>query len=182
MGRAENRRLQKNQDKQNKILSEENFSLAFEFPPNVLAQFGPIITANLSITDTHAQYLSTNSLPIPPPVSCRFLIDTGATRSMVKHSFAEKAGLKLINENTPVHGVGVDTSGKTYLGRILFGAESKLVKGVSQLMWVDAQIISGTLGDSQFIDGLIGRDVLYHFDLRINGRTGRTTMTHIKLK
>jgi len=111
---------------------------------------------------------------------CRFLVDTGATRSMVKHSIAEKAGLKLISENTAIHGVGVDTTGKTYLGRISFVSQSRKVEGVQHLMWIDAQIVSGSLHDIEILDGLIGRDVLQHFDLRINGQSGRSTLTYLK--
>ena len=180
MGREEDRKEQRALDKQKKLLDAESPTLEFRFPTAYLAQWGPIINTHLSITDSHAQFLAQKGLPVPAPVSCRFLVDTGAHGSAVKHTFAIQAGLKLINDNAPIHGVGVDLTGKIYVGRIQFGAPSKRVKGAQHSMWVDAQIASGTLQDSTTIDGLIGRDVLQHFDLRVNGRTGEMTMRYLK--
>lgn len=114
-------------------------------------------------------------------IRCKFLIDTGADVCVVKHSIAEKAGLKLINENTPIHGVGVDTTGKTYLGRVLFGTHSKKIPGAMHTIFVDTEIISGELpGCADRIDGLIGRNVLSFFDFRYNGRTGKVTLRYLK--
>ena len=93
----------------------------------------------------------------------------------VKHEFAVRAGLKLISENVPLHGVGIDTTGKAYIGRIAFGHRSKLVAGATHSMFVDTQIVSGTLA-VDVIDGVIGRDVLRHFHLSYDGKTGMVRM------
>ena len=58
---------------------------------------------------------------------CRFLIDTGAHKSLVKHEIAEQAKIKLISTHNPIHGVGVDTHAEAYIGRILFICESNKV-------------------------------------------------------
>jgi predicted aspartyl protease len=105
------------------------------------------------------------------------LIDTGADGCVVKHEFAERAGLKLINDNFPLHGVGIDTTGKAYMGRILFGRQSRVVAGVMQWMFVDTQVVSGNLASDLF-DGLIGRDVLQHFQLSYDGKTGVVRMKY----
>lgn len=96
---------------------------------------------------------------------------------VVKHDIAIQAGLKLINANAPLHGVGVDTSGKAYLGRVLFGVPSRLVTGAQHQVYVDTQVLSGDL-NSTLIDGLIGRDVLQHFTMTYDGKAGRVTMRY----
>jgi hypothetical protein len=68
-----------------------------------------------------------------------------------------KWGIKLINTFNPIHGVGVDTTGKSYIGRILFICESKKVPGVKHNISVDTEIASGTLNDNKLFDGVIGR-------------------------
>ena len=147
--------------------------------PGQLSYHGPIITSGLTIAKAHADALTAAGDPVPPPVPYRFLIDTGADGCVVKHEFAVKAGLKLINANSPLAGVGVDTTGKTYIGRVLFGMASKVIQGVQHGMAVDTQIMSGDLNTVLF-DGLIGRDVLRHFVLTYDGKTGRVTMRYHK--
>lgn len=106
-------------------------------------------------------------------------MDTGADTTIVKHEFAERAGLKLINDNVPIHGVGVDTTGRAYMGRIIFGAPSKIVPSVTHTVWVETQIASGNLNlPVDVIDGVIGRDVLTHFQLIYDGKTGQIRMRY----
>jgi hypothetical protein len=97
----------------------------------------------------------------------------------VKHEFAERPGLKLINDNVPIHGIGVDTTGRTYMGRIIFGYQSKVVPSVTHTVYVETQIASGTLNlPTDVIDGVIGRDVLLHFQLVYDGGTGQVRMKY----
>lgn len=116
---------------------------------------------------------------MPAAVTCRFLLDTGADGCVVTHDIAARAGLKLINANTPLHGVGVDSSGRTYIGCVLFGLQSRVMEGVLHTVAIDTQVMSGNLG-STLIDGVIGRDVLQHFVLTYDGKTGRVTMRYHK--
>jgi hypothetical protein len=104
-------------------------------------------------------------------------VDTGADTTIVKHEFADRAGLKLINDNVALHGIGVDTTGRTYMGRIIFGALSKIVEGITHTFWVETQIASGTL-DLPTLDGVIGRDVLTHFTLIYDGHSGQVRMRY----
>lgn len=87
----------------------------------------------------------------------------------------------MINANAPLHGVGVDTTGKAYMGRVLFGVASRVVAGAQHQMSVDTQVMSGDLQTTLF-DGLIGRDVLQHFILTYDGKTGRVTMRYHRPK
>lgn len=157
-------------------LEREPLVLEFNYDPNVLQVLGPIITTELTITPAHRDALVQAGQPIPPTISCRFLIDTGADGTIVKHEFAEQAGLKLINASAPLHGVGVDTTGRVYIGRIVFGLRSKISDAVHQI-FIDTQIASANLKIDR-IDGLIGRDVLRHFVLSCDGRTGQVRMKY----
>lgn len=161
-------------------MANENPLMEFHLEPPALQGMGPVIETDVSITQQHAELLQREGLSLPQPVRCRLLIDTGANRSMVKHEIAESAGLKLISSGHPIHGVGVDTTGKVYLGRIAFICRSKLDQRVTHTITVDTQIMSGSLHDSKIIDGLIGRDVLSRFDFRYNGSTGDFTLQFIK--
>lgn len=129
------------------------------------------------ITPAHRDALVQAGEPIPPKVNCRFLIDTGSDATVVKHEFAEKAGLKLINASDPIHGVGVDTTGRVYIGRIAFGLKSKISEHSIHQIFVDTQVRSANLATDR-IDGLIGRDVLRHFVLLCDGRTGQVRMRY----
>jgi hypothetical protein len=157
-------------------LSREIIILEFTYePPGLLTFFGPVLETDLTIAESHRAALEAAGAAIPAPVRCRFLLDTGADGTVVKHEFAIRAGLKLISDSHPLHGIGVDASGKAYLGRIVFSCKSRIDPNSVQHVFVDTQIASGTLQSDQ-IDGLIGRDVLQHFELTYNGRTGTVRM------
>ena len=177
MSSSASRRERAAQEKAARKLNRETIVLEFAFGPGALKYHGPIITTSLTITQAHRDALAAAGAPIPAPVSCRFLLDTGADGCVVKHDVAVQAGLKLINANAPLHGVGVDTTGKAYMGRVLFGVTSRVVAGAQHQLYVDTQVMSGDLKTTLF-DGLIGRDVLQHFTLTYDGKTGRVTMRY----
>lgn len=154
--------------------------MEFSFGQNNLQGGGPILETQLHIAQSHQDALTARGLPIPEPVRCRLLIDTGADICMVKHEIAERAQFRLINSNAPMHGVGVDTTGRRYMGRVLFSVESKSVAGVHHVMWIDATIASGefTPGLAARIDGVIGRDVLRHFEMHYNSPTEIVTLKY----
>jgi hypothetical protein len=77
----------------------------------------------------------------------------------------------------PIHGVGVDTSGRTYSGRINFATPSR-VFGVNHFISIDTQVSSGDL-QSEKLDGLIGRDVLQYFEFGYNGHTGKFSLKYL---
>lgn len=176
MSSSASRRERAAREKATRKLEREEIVLRFDFQ-QALTFHGPIITTAITITQAHRDALAAAGMPIPHPVRCRFLLDTGADGCVVKHEIAIQAGLKLIDANAPLHGVGVDTTGKTYLGRVMFGIPSKLVEGAQHQVFVDTQVRSGNL-ESPLIDGLIGRDVLQHFTMTYEGKTGRVTMRY----
>ena len=175
MSSSASRRERVAQEKNQRKLKRETIVLTFDYHPNVLVHIGPIIITDLGVAGSHRDALENAGQPIPANVRCRFLIDTGANSTVVKHEFAERAGLKLINDNFPLHGIGVDTTGRVYIGRIMFTCDSKVVPGFKHTCYVDTQISAGNL-ESDLIDGLIGRDVLHHFSLSYDGKTGQINM------
>lgn len=174
------RRARAAEEKARRKLEKEDVVLEFQYEtPGLLRYQGPIILTDLTITEAHREALRQAGQPIPPPVRCRFLVDTGADGSVVRHEFAERAGLKLINDNVPLHGVGVDTTGKSYMGRIVFAVESKIIDKAVHTMYIDTQIMGAKL-ESGLLDGLIGRDVLEHFRLTYDGKTGMLKMKYYR--
>ena len=113
MTSSQSRKERARQEKLRRIAQQEIPVLEFDFGAPPLMFYGPVISTTLTITEQHKTALAQAGLPIPTPVSCRFLIDTGADGCMVKHAFAQQAGLKLINPTAPIHGIGVDTTGRT---------------------------------------------------------------------
>lgn len=182
MNRKDRRKREKERKRIKKKLDAENPQMTFSYNTNQLAGFGPIINTYITITDSYKQVLEKAGLQIPKPVRCRFLIDTGAHKSLVKHEIAEKSQIKLISTHNSIKGVGVDATGKSYIGRILFVCDSKKVPGAKHNISVDTEITSGTLNNTQIIDGLIGRDVLHHFELIYNGKTGKVVLAYQKNK
>jgi predicted aspartyl protease len=177
--RHDRRAVAKKERKAQKHLATEDPFMEFDFGPGGLQYQGPIIVTDIGITKDYEDLLKKHGKPIPPPIRCKFLIDTGADGCVVKHEIAEKAGLLLIATNVPIQGVGVDTSGREYMGRIHFICNSRRISGAKHLTWVDVSVLSGTLHSDRF-DGLLGRDVLSHYELKYNGRTGIVSMRYLK--
>ncbi len=149
--------------------------LEIKWEPGQLFYSGPIINTWVCIADAQRIALERDGLPIPEPVKARFLIDTGADRTLVRHDIAEAAGLKLIDENKPIQGVGVDSSGRVYMGSIRFVLQSKRVDGMKHNIEIATEIMSAELPSNK-LDGLIGRDVLQHVEMSYSGPTGRFQM------
>lgn len=91
------------------------------------------------------------------------------------------AQLKLLSEGTSIHGVGIDTTGKTYLGKIWFGFHSKNdPQRVFQISY-NAEITSAALDHANHFDGILGRDILRHCDFRYDGKRGTFSLEfHLK--
>ena len=144
-----NRDQRRQHERNQKKLQGETVRLEYSIDPNLLRMHGIILQAQLTITPSHAAALASEKKELPQPEMCRFLIDTGARTSRVKHEFAKKAGLKLINSSTTIHGVGVDLSGKTYMGRINFFTQSSMIPGALHSIHIDARILSGELSNQE---------------------------------
>lgn len=179
MSSSDARKLRKTHMKIRRKAAQEDIIIDFDFTAGSFHFHSPIITTDIGISKAHAYALNAAGLPALPKVQYRFLIDTGADGYLVKHKIAERAGLKLINSNQQIHGIGVDTTGKIYMGAVFFGFPSKITPGIVHNIEINTQIMSGTLQSDNF-DGLLGRDVLSKFEMRYNGKTGRVTMKYLR--
>lgn len=176
---SRNRQQKKTREKLERRIKKETIKFEFDFTREQLQWGGPSIITSIHVPDSHAQALRDAGQPVPEPVRCRFLIDTGAQVTLVRHEIAERAGLKLISSNATIQGIGVDTTGRVYMGRIQFSVPSRKVPEAVHNVYVDTQVMSGSLENKQ-LDGLIGRDVLRYFDLQYNGETGKVTMKYLR--
>ncbi len=173
-----NRTQRRQQERLERQVARESPIFEFKTPtPGHLLAAGAIINTDVGIAQQHSEALAAAGLAIPSPVQARFLIDTGASKSLVRHEIAERAGLKLINDSQPIHGIGVDATGRVYLGSIRFGFPSRAVKGAVHQIWINAEIASGNLPTPD-IDGLIGRDVLNYFRFTYDGTAGQITLRY----
>lgn len=174
-----NRQAARAQEKLQRRLRSEIPILEAKAPTSGhLLASGAMVATDVGIAKNHADVLTAAGNPLPPPVRCNLLIDTGASQSLVRHDIAIRAGLKLINSNRPIHGIGVDTSGRVYLGSVRFGFPSNKAKGTVHQIWINTEIASGSL-PAGGIDGLIGRDVLSHFEFVYQGRGGGFTLRYL---
>src|SRR3990167_5636064 len=90
MSSSATRRAKAAREKLQRKLDREPLVLQFDYAPDALQAFGPIINTDLTITPAHRDALEQAGQPIPPEVRCRFLIDTGSDGTIVKHEFAEQ--------------------------------------------------------------------------------------------
>lgn len=101
MSSSATRRAKVAEEKAKRKLDREAIVLEFDYQPAALRYHGPVITTSMGLSGAHREALEKAGQAIPDPVQCRFLLDTGADSTIVKHEFAERAGLKLINDNVP---------------------------------------------------------------------------------
>ena len=177
-----NRKARRAQEAIHKKLEHQlpvDYPHRIQFDPRQLQAYGPIIGANILVASAQAQKLTAEGHPVPPPVPCRLLIDTGATATVVKHEIAEKAGLSLVNASVPAKGIGFDPTGRLYFGRVLvrFDVNHK-GQQVSQDTWAEVLIQSAKFDDCPHMDGVLGRDVLSFFDMTYSGPTGLLTLRY----
>jgi len=112
---------------------------------------GPLVEIQLAVGSAVEKALSATSNPIPSPVTALAMIDTGATRSLVRQGIAGQLGLN------PVGVTHINTVSSTnircyeYSMRLLF-SNNVVVEGI---------IVEAPL-KGQHIQFLIGREVLSH--------------------
>lgn len=166
--------------KRQKKLEKEIQKFEFSGDPNLLRLVGPVLETYITIADSHRKLLESAGQAIPAPILCRMLVDTGAYECHVRHDIAESAGLKLINANAPSHGIGIDLTGKKYLGRVLMTMSSKVMPRKTHNIWFDTPIasITGENLKKANIDGLIGRDVLRYFRFIYDGYKGELSLRY----
>jgi Aspartyl protease len=118
--------------------------------PNLQAD-GPVVELRIAVGSAVETALRAANAPIPPPVAVPAMIDTGATKSVIRQGIAVQLGLN------PVGVTYINTPSSTnvlcseYLVRFVFPG-NVLYEGTA----IEAPL------QGQHIQCLIGRDVLSH--------------------
>ena len=133
--------------------------------PN-LQRIGPVVQLRLAVGSVAEDVLRAAGRPIPPPISCLAMIDTGASGTVIRDDLVPQLGL------SPVGVASITTPSSTnvqcykYLMRLLF----------PQSVIVDATVIAAPL-QGQHIQCLIGRDILHHGVLIYTGYVNQFTLS-----
>ena len=141
--------------------------------PRGLVEAGPLVQIVLAPEKAAAAALAASGKTVPPPITTKFMVDTGAQRTIVDDRLAQKFGLPPIRydsivgvsgkpEDRPVYrmtiGISMSASGEgKALGRIEFSTD---VVGM-------ASPPAPTLHS-----GLLGRDFLRHVEFKYHGLNG----------
>ena len=178
--RHERRAQEKKSGKISNQIDQSALTHQIQFDPRGLFAYGPILTVLIGLPTAVEEDFKAKEKPIPAPVPCKLLLDTGATRSYITPEIADKVGLPVIDDAAEIIGAGAVTAGKKHFGKIIFNFPTNIGgQQVVQQVWVETEITSGKLPKAHHIDGLIGRDVLSHFEFNYNGKTGLLKMTFL---
>lgn len=114
-------------------------------------------------------------LPIPPPVSGIFLVDTGASNTVVCAKLIAPLNLNptgTVMCHTP-------TTAGTAVPMFQYDLMIYVPSSGSLPGWlIDALPVMASSFDGQTIDGLIGRDIIDRCLLVYNGQTGHFTLAY----
>lgn len=131
-------------------------------PKHGLRLRGPSLEVQLGIHQHLAKSLGARGKPIPAPVPCTALIDTGATVTTIDLSIAKKLQLASLGDVTA-----------TGIGGLSHGFLAACCMNVHGLRINIARAhVQDFSGETDSITALIGRDVLQHFTLIYNGIEG----------
>ncbi|GAC1466551.1 MAG: hypothetical protein NVS2B14_17770 [Chamaesiphon sp.] len=134
--------------------------------PQLLVQIGPVLAVEVSVPSALAQFLASQGVYIPPPVTGLALIDTGATKSCVDDTSISRLGISPVGVATTGTAGGL-VQQNVYPVRLRFpGLEGNVEFEFSTAIGVNLQ------GQTQNLIALLGRDVLSVCMLVYNGPGG----------
>lgn len=120
-----------------------------------LAPEGPVLTVLVSSSAPRAAALQDAGLTVPPPISLRCLIDTGASGSCLDAAAIAPLALSPTGTtlvSTPSTGATPQRCDTYDVGIIIYHPENSRLFGTLPIIATDFS--------AQTIDGLLGRDVL----------------------
>lgn len=136
---------------------------------------GPTLTVLVGPSAPLQKVLGEAGLPIPSPVNGVFLVDTGASHTVVDHSLIQPLGLSptgTVMCHTPSTG---GTAVPMYQYDLLIFIPGH---GNSPGWYLEAVPVTASSFQGQAIDGLIGRDIIDRGLLVYNGQNGHFTLAY----
>jgi hypothetical protein len=124
---------------------------------------GPIIKLFVCVSGPRASVLQKSGIACPQPVLVDFLVDTGASSTVVDEQAIAPLGLTPTGQtqvHTPTTGAGVETRFLYDVGLAIYHADHTRI--------FESHPVIATDFSAQNIGGLLGRDVLasclFHYD------------------
>ncbi|OQA61465.1 MAG: hypothetical protein BWY41_00145 [Candidatus Atribacteria bacterium ADurb.Bin276] len=137
-------------------------------PQQLLEFAGPLLWVEVSVPSAISQVLNSQKQIIPNPINGKALIDTGASKTCVDESILKTLNLKPVGENEIATPQGTDKK---------FEYPVKLEFPGSPIPPLEFNSVIGVDLKAQDIAVLIGRDILCHCILIMNGPAGNFTLS-----
>jgi predicted aspartyl protease len=129
----------------------------------LLSNKGIIIDVEIAVDLATVEALRAAAQPVPNPISCQALIDTGSSMLAIDQSIAQS--LNLVKRGINIaHTANGPRQCNLYAVALSFPATNLKAYNIIQASEVDLS--------SQSFKCLIGRDVLSHWHLHYNGESG----------
>lgn len=132
---------------------------------NGLQQIGPTLFVRMGFDDQFRH--ASGSVPALPLTLHRALVDTGATNSCIDASLAASLGLPVVDRGA-VAGIGGPMQVNVHLAQIYLPDFEMTFYGMLDGVHLKA--------GGQNVDALLGQDLLRHFVMVYDGRTGSVTI------
>lgn len=156
-----------------------SYELSFDRDEELLA-FGAIIPVKISVTESALLAGSVQGKEYPLPVECKMIIDTGSNVSYIQPEIALSAGLRLMDKGREITLIDQNKGySDIYYGDVII--EFEKVKGSKRHeFWflVSSMLYTAKMPQPKKYQGLIGRDILKYFELKINGSTGLLSLKY----
>jgi predicted aspartyl protease len=134
--------------------------------PGLLGQLGPQVVVQVEVPTALAKLLSGSGQPVPPPVTGRALIDTGATASAVDASVVAALGVKPVG-TANIGTAGGPTTQPVYPIRVE-------LQGIG--LKIDFSRVTGAPLKGMGLVALLGRDMLSRMILIYDGPSSEYTL------
>jgi len=139
----------------------------------ILPQHGPVVDVHIGVSEPKRIALIAAGQPVPPPESCRLLIDTGASLTCIDSWVIQQLGLSptgAASFHTPSTSAGNAHSCNQY--DVFLSIQHPVLARMFH-----ATPVFESAFKHQGIDGLLGRDILQHCLFIYNGELGICTLS-----